>query len=396
MAASEGPIHYVLRRFPKLTETFVIDEVLSLEARGERVIVDSLEAPFDEPRHPELGRLRAPIRSVPERPSRREVRLAHLGLMLRRPIAWLRAARRARREGVWPEFRRAGLVARRCRAEGARHVHTHFAYYAADVAGMAASLAGRPFTVTAHANDIWQVNNAPHLERRLSLARGVITPTEYNAAHLRRVVPSVPVHVVPYGVGAAEAAPAPADGPLLCVARLVPKKGIDTLIDAVSLLAPAHPRLRLELVGEGYLDHELRALAGRLGVEGRVDFRGPQPPEVVGRAFERCSVFALACRIAPDGDRDGLPVVLLEALARGLPVVTTDVVGIPEWIDDRRTGLVVPPERPDALAQAIAELLADRALAGRLGEAGRRLARERLSREAATAAMRRLFGQGGR
>jgi len=259
------------------------------------------------------------------------------------------------------------------------------------VGGLAATLAGRPFTVTAHANDIWQVSNAPHLARRLSAAVSVVTPTEYNARHLRGVAPGVAVHVLPYGVSTAEPVRAPADGPVLCVARLVPKKGIDTLIEAFSRLVRAHPGLRLELIGDGHLEPELRALAARLGVEERIDFRGARPPDAVSEAYERCSVFALPCRIAPDSDRDGLPVVLLEALARALPVVTTDVIGIPELVEDRRTGLLVPPERPDALASAIEDLLADRSLAGRLGAAGRQLVCARMAEDARVAELRRVF-----
>ena len=385
-------IHYVSKRFPKLTETFVVEEVLGLEAAGERVIIDSLEPPLDEPRSPGTARLRAKIRYVPEDPSRWQSFAAHAPLALRRPRTWLRLRRRAKADGTWEEFRRAGLVARRTMAQRARHVHTHFAYYCADVGGMAAALAGRPFTVTAHANDIWQDRNAPHLARRLSRAAGIVTPTEYNARHLREVVPDVPVNVVPNSVTEAEQFRAPADGPLLCVGRLVPKKGIDTVIAAFAELAPTWPELRLELIGEGHIEDELRELAASLGVEGKVAFLGPQPPDAVRDAYRRCSLIALACRITPDGDRDGLPIVLLEALAHGLPVVTTDAVGISEVVKHRQTGLLVPPDDPAALAAGIAELLSDRALADELGAAGRRFVRDRLSWDAKIESLRDVFG----
>jgi glycosyltransferase involved in cell wall biosynthesis len=256
---------------------------------------------------------------------------------------------------------------------------------------MAAALAAKPFTLTAHANDIWGEQNAPHLKRRLSLASAAVTPTEYNARRLKSIAPRVPVHVVPSAVGDAEPAPAPANGPVLCIARLVPKKGVDTLIRALGQLTGSHPELRLEVIGDGHLEDELRALAAELGLAGRVDLRGPQPPDVIRDAYNRCSVFALASRIAPDGDRDGLPVVLLEALARGLPVVTTDVVGISELISDRANGLLVPPDDPVKLAEAIAELLSDRPLAARLGAAGRSFVRARHSPEARIQVLRRIL-----
>jgi glycosyltransferase involved in cell wall biosynthesis len=385
------PIHYVLKRFPKLTESFVVDEVLALEAAGHTVLIDSLEPPLDEPRHPGLSILRAHVRYVPEQPERRQSWRAQAACAFRRPVTWARAARSARRTQTVAEFRRSALIARRCSRARACVIQTHFAYYAADVAAVAARLAGRRFAITAHANDIWQVANAPHLERRLSRADAVVTATEYNARHLRAVAGETPVHVVPYAVESADPAPAPADGPILCVARLVPKKGVDTLIRAFALLAGERVGLRLELIGEGHVEDELRALAAELGVEERVAFRGPQPQGVVYDAYARCSLVALACRVADDGDRDGLPVVLHEALARGLPVVTTSVVGIPELVRDRTNGLIVPPDDPDALAGAIRTLLDDRELARRLGAEGRRFVRQTRSHAARVEALRRVL-----
>jgi len=390
MSRGSGPIHYVSRRFPKLTETFVVEEVLGLEAAGERVVIDSLEPPLDEPRHPGLEQLKAHIRYIPKHPSAWSVRRAHLPLALRRPRTWLRLARHAKATDTWSEFRRAGIVARRTVKERARHVHTHFAYYCADVGGMAAALSGRTFTLTAHANDIWQEHSAPHLPRRLAYADGVATSTEYNARHIQTLVPHTPVRAVRCAVARAEVAPAPPDGPILCIARLVPKKAVDLLIEALPLLPPQHAGLRLELIGEGPLEDELRALAARVGVQDRVDFRGAQPPDVVADAYQRCSVFCLPCRVAADGDRDSLRVVLLEALARGLPVVTTDAIE-PEVVLDGITGRVVASESPQALADAIAELVSNRDLARRLGEEGRRRVREEITRDAATVAMRNLF-----
>jgi glycosyltransferase involved in cell wall biosynthesis len=255
---------------------------------------------------------------------------------------------------------------------------------------MAAALAGRPFTLTVHANDIWQADSAPHLERRLSFARGVATTTDYNARHVQSLVPETPVRAVRCAIAPADPVRAPADGPILCVARLVQKKGIDLLIRALPLLPAKQGGLRLELIGEGQLEDELRALAADLGVDGRVDFRGAQPPSAVAEAYERCSVFCLPCRVAADGDRDSLRVSLLEALARGLPVITTDAIE-PELVQDGSTGRVVAAESPPALAAAIAELLDDRELAERLGSEGRRQVRAHATREAATAGIQELF-----
>jgi glycosyltransferase involved in cell wall biosynthesis len=238
---------------------------------------------------------------------------------------------------------------------------------------------------------MWHEANAPDLARRISGAQAVVTATEYNARHLRALSAGTPIYVVRYAIEPQEPAPVPTDGPILCVARFVAKKAVDLLIKALPLLPEAHAGVRLELIGEGPLEEELRGLAARLGVDSRVDFLGAQPPEVVAEAYERCSLFVLPCRVAPDGDRDSLRVVLLEALARGVPVVTTDAIE-PEIVFDESTGRVVPAESPEALAQAIADLLEQPEHARRLAMQGRELVRAEATRDAATTALQRIFG----
>jgi colanic acid/amylovoran biosynthesis glycosyltransferase len=264
------------------------------------------------------------------------------------------AAFRAGRSGRRPGTSRAGDEPSRA----LRHRH-------------AAALAGIPFTVTAHAKDIYTDENAARLGERVAAAATVVTVSEHNRTHLSSVLPTSRVVVVRNGVPFAAAAMPRSDGPILCVARLVEKKGIDLLLEAVAALAPDRPGLRLEIIGGGPLDGGLQALAQRLGIGERVDFRGPQSPVEVESAYERCAMVVLPCRIGTDGDRDGLPTVLAEALARGLPVVTTDVVGIGELVEHRKTGLLVPPEDPTTLASAIAELLDNPTLGRLLGAAGR-------------------------
>lgn len=364
---------YVLKRYPRLSETFIVREILELEARGVELGIDALLPAEDGPRHPAVDAVRARVRYLPRRPRlrQRDVLAAHLQLMLRRPGPWLTEAARARRLGTWRRFLQAGLVARRARNEGVDSLHAHFATASAEVAGHAAALAGIPFTVTAHAKDVFTDTNASLLAGRVGSAGAVVTVSEHNGVHLSGVLPQTPIRIVRNGVPPAPAFGHRADGPILCVARLVEKKGIDLLLRAVGALAPSRPALHLEVIGGGPLAQELQDLAQRLGLMDRVDFLGPQSPVEVETAYGRCAMVVLPCRIGPDGDRDGLPTVLAEALAHGLPVVTTDVVGIGELVEDRETGLLVPPEDSVALAVAIAELLDDASLGARLGARGR-------------------------
>jgi colanic acid/amylovoran biosynthesis glycosyltransferase len=206
----------------------------------------------------------------------------------------------------------------------------------------------------------------------------------------------VPVHHIPNGVPPAPAGRAARGGPLLFVGRLVAKKGVDVLIDARALLQSELPELDVEIVGGGPLAEELEGRARRSGVSDRIHFLGPQPADVVDAAFRRASLVVLPSRIDEHGDRDGMPTVLVEALARGVPVVATDIVGIPEVVRDGETGLLVPPDDPPALAAAIARLVRDPELARELAAAGRALVAERFDPSRSAQLLRALFEGAGR
>jgi glycosyltransferase involved in cell wall biosynthesis len=273
-----------------------------------------------------------------------------------------------------------------------RHIHAHFLTAAAEVVQDASILTGIPVSVTAHAKDIFQADNAPLVRARADGTSAVVTVSEYNARYLRGVLGNgLGIHYVPNGVEVAPTWADRPDGPVLCVARLVPKKGVDVLIDATALLASRIPSLQVEIIGDGPIGDSLRKRAEALGVLGRVRFKGPQPWDRVEAAFRRCSMVVLACRIAEDGDRDGMPTVLTEAMARGLPVVSTTVAGIHELVRHGETGLLVRPDDPAALAEAIEILRRDRGLARRLGRAGRELVAERFDPERSAGLLQRLF-----
>ena len=385
-----APVVYVLKRFPRLSETFVLRELLELEARGERILIEALLPPEDGPRHPELAELRATVRYLPRRPRLRHpsIALTHARLAARRPRTWVRIALRARRAGTWRRFLQAGLVAERTRREGARHIHAHFATAATEVGRDAGALAGVDVTVTAHAKDIFQHDNAALLRARLAGVAAVATVSEFNADHLRRMLPGTEVRHIPNGIPPAAAAPVPTGGPVLCVARLVPKKGVDMLIEAAARL----PDARVEIIGDGPRRDDLAALARERGVADRVRFAGSLPSSEVEQAFERCSMFVLPCRVAPDGDRDGMPTSMLEAMARAVPVISTDVVGVREVVIHEQTGLLVPPDDSSLLAEAIARLAHEPAFAQALGERGRALVTERFDPRRSGRLLQELFG----
>ncbi len=260
------------------------------------------------------------------------------------------------------------------------HLHAHFLHTPASVTRYAAMMRGLPWSVSAHAKDIW---TTPEWEKREKLAScaWATTCTRANAEHLRALVddPSR-IDLVYHGIDAKRFPPpdaktiaAPGDAPtvvILSVGRAVEKKGYDDLLPALARL-PAALDWRFEHVGGGPELQGLAEEARALGIAERVTWLGAlTQPDVLAR-YRAADVFVLSSRVAGDGDRDGLPNVLMEAQSQGLPCVATDVSGIPELIEDGVTGLLVPPRDRDALAHALTRLVGDPGLRARLGAAGR-------------------------
>lgn len=348
-------ILYVLRYFPTLTETFVHDEVRRLREAGVDVRIAALDARGD----PHVEAPPAPV--------------------LRQPHGWgwLRALPALAVE--W--LRRPALVGRRtlwlaAQARRAERVHVHFAGEAAAWTRDACARAGVPYGATVHAVDLFKPH--PRLGDVLRDAAAVVTVSEWNRRELRERY-GVEARVVRCGVDpGAFARGEPADPPVvLAVGRDVPKKGLDTLVAAAGRLGRRAT---------------VRVVSDRPPAPG-VEVTGLLPRAGVRAELARASVFALPCRRAPDGDMDGIPVALIEAMAAGLPVVTTPVSGIPELVDEE-VGWLVPPDDPDALAAALRAALDDPAEAARRGRAGRARAIARgFTGEAATCAMVEVLGR---
>jgi colanic acid/amylovoran biosynthesis glycosyltransferase len=302
---------------------------------------------------------------------------AHVRVALRRPRTWWRLARAARADQESRRrFLQAGLTADRVRRDRFDHLHAHFATAAAVVARDAAALSGRTFSVTAHAKDIFHETYAASMPERVAGAAAVVTVSGHNVEHLRGLLGPTPVAHVANGVVRPAAVSGPkSGGPVLCVARLVAKKGVDVLLDAVDLLAGELDTLRVEIIGDGPLAQELHERHPHLA--DRVRFLGAVASPEVEAAYSRCSMFVLPCRIAGDGDRDGMPTVIVEAMARAVPVISTDVVGIGEAVIDGQTGMLVQPDDPDAVAAAIAKLWHNPGLGEVLGANGRALVADR-------------------
>ncbi len=380
---------YVVKRFPKVSETFVLQEVEELIRQGDDVTVCSLRRPHPgEPRHPGTAELGQRTVYVPEGWAR-GLRLAGWALLVlvMRPlrawpalamcIAWTvrdRSFQHVKRfaEAAWL----LGRVPRR-----PDHLHAHFAHGATTVALVLGRLTRTPFSFTGHARDIFQLVPPELLGAKLAEARFGVAVSEHGREHMQRAAHPADRHkvlVVRNGVDRIRFAPRRADPPgdpvVLSVARLVSKKGIDSLVEAAAILAMRGTSFRLELVGDGPMRAELEHRAKELGLDGLVAFRGSLGHLEVRAAYEAATVFALPCRRTARGDQDGLPVAIVEAMSVGVPVVTTPVAGIPEVVRDGHTGLLVPPHDPVALADTLERVLGDPGLRARLAIAAREVA----------------------
>jgi glycosyltransferase involved in cell wall biosynthesis len=428
-----GTVAYVLKGFPRLSEIFIASEILRMEMNGVPIRLLVIKAGDEEVHHPVVDQIRAAAEYLPQTgsvsgtPLWRWLRvnlprfLPSLRRTLRRrPFGVLRATAAAAAQAVrarasflsWPrkvylkELLQATAVAD-CLLEGpgARHLHAHFCHGATTVTWFASLITGVPFSFTAHAKDIYceSLNPAGLLARKIRAARMVVTCTEANRAYLATLAGGTPIHRIYHGLNTDftrvlddhRDVPRRDGGPnlrILAVGRLVAKKGLDVLVDACAILARRGVPLRLDIVGEhGNQASDLAARVSRHGLFDAVTIRAPMTQAALVEEYRKANVFCLPCRIAGDGDRDGIPNVLMEAMACGLPVVTTPVSGIPELLEHGINGLLVPPDDAAATAAALLRLHDDAPLAARLAAAARTQVRARFCGDRMATELAELF-----
>ncbi len=374
-----GTVTFILKGYPRLSETFIAQEIKALEERGLAIEIVSLRHPTDPYSHPIHGQIKAPVTYLPEYLWRQPLRLWR-GWRASRRMAGYAAARR-----VWLKDLARDRSANRIRRFGQAlvlaaeigpevvHLHAHFLHTPASVARYAGLITGLPWSCSAHAKDIW---TSPQWEKAEKLADcdWMVTCTAANRDHLAGLAPPGRVELAYHGLDL-ERFPRVEkprhDGPviILSVGRAVEKKGYDDLLTALAAL-PGDLDWRFIHIGGGPLCGNLQSQARAAGLDGRIEWLGARAFDVVIDHYRAADLFVLPCRIAADGDRDGLPNVLMEAMSCGLAVLSTRVSGIPELIDDGVNGRLTPPGDAPALCAALGELIADRNLRHRLGAAG--------------------------
>ena len=424
-SAERRCVAYVMNGFPRLSETFIANEIYLLEQMGLRLRLFSVKREDEPTVHPVVRAIRAPLDYLPKASSLSGASLAawlagnlprfaraQWAVARRHPLRYLatlgsalgmswryRRSPLALRKVFIKEFLQAAHIAADVLRDGSvAHLHGHFCHGVATITWFASRLTGIPFSFTAHAKDIYQADLNPGdlLERKLAAARFVATCTGANATVLKaRHADAQVVHTIYHGLDTEFFRPDPKPGALplvLSVGRFVEKKGFQHLVDACALLKQDGVRFGCVIVGErGSAYDALCAQIAARGLQDHVQLRNAVAQDELREIYRLARLFALPCQVMEDGDRDGIPNVLAEAMAMGLPVVSTPISGIPELIDDGEHGLLVPPRDPRALADALYRVLVDPALHQRLARAGRRRICERFDSRRTTLALRDLF-----
>ncbi len=402
----------ILKGYPRLSETFIAQEIHALENAGVDIVIYSLRHPTDAEVHPIHKEIRAKVHYLPEYLSRHPIRVMSaficalfdrrfykvVGLFLK-DLARDFSPNRVRR------FGQALVLAKEIDPDR-EWLYVHFLHTPASVARYASHLTDMPWSCSAHAKDIW-TSPQWEIKEKLSELQWLVTCTKSNADYLRGLInptksnpserPGEKVCLLYHGLDLSRF-PAPkrhsnanADDRnnvdknnivrLISVGRAVNKKGYDVLLKALSEL-PETLCWNFIHIGGGPLLERLKQQAAALEIEHKINWLGAKRFEQVLVQYQQADVFILASRIDSDGDRDGLPNVLMEAMSQALPCIGTNISGIPEIIEDQVNGILVPPEDTSALAQAIIRLIQSPELRIKLGKQGRQTVRNTFSLDA--------------
>lgn len=371
---------YILKGYPRISETFISNEILLLEQLGFRMRLFPMRHPRENFCHDSVKQIQAQVDYLPtelllEFP---RLLLPNIFLAIKRPALFKHslglAHKRYRRTAKLATFKhllQAGYLTNHhlLKDNTLTHLHGHFAHSPTSVTMFAALLSGRSFSFTAHAKDIY-TSNPEQLREKIRLARFVVTCTDYNRKYLEHIADGLntPIHCIYHGIDLklfspetdhTECAP---PYRLLTVARMTEKKGLPTLYKALQILKNRNCQFQHTLIGDGDDREKILKLIAELGLGDCCHCLGTRTHKEVLKQFEESDLFVLACEIAKNGDRDGIPNVLVESLAMGVPGLSTTVSAIPEILLHNKSGITVPPSDPETMACQIREILENRGL----------------------------------
>lgn len=388
-------IGYVVKRYPRYSETFIVNEILAHEQAGLQLDIFALRPPSDTHFQPAIARVKAPVTYLADKGKMGEFwsTLQKACKLIPDCQALIPVEENVDSGMIYQALQLAIEIKKR----GILHLHAHFGTIATAVARVAAKLTGITYSFTAHAKDIFHESVSEEgFKLLLRDAAATITVSDYNVAYLQdtyekdahrvtRIYNGLELDRFPFEL------PTARPPRIVAVGRLVEKKGFDVLIDACSLLVQRGISFDCQIIGGGDLEESLRAQISDLDVNHYVSLTGPRPQSEIVALLQQASVFAAPCVIGNDGNRDGLPTVLLESMALGTPCISTDVTGIPEILLDHETGLLISQNDAKALADAIERLLNNDDLRIKLARNARRLIEQQFDIHNNAVKIRELF-----
>ena len=384
----------VLKGYPRISETFISNEILLLESIGFSIHIISMREPRESFAHAGVGKIKAEVQYLPSTILDHLLPLGYHNLMLalKRPKIYFKALKtaaarwwRTKTSATLKHLLQAGYLVHHCLpGKHIIHFQAHFAHSPTSVAMFSSILSGIPFSFFAHAKDIY-TSDRRQLKEKMDMAKFVVTCTRYNQKYLKELAGdgNTPIFCVYHGINldyfSPRAKPDACTPPykILTVARMIEKKGLDIVYQALAILRDKGIRFKHALIGEGADNHKVVLLIKTLGLESVTELAGTLAHESVIEYYAEADLFVLGCKVAADGDRDGIPNVMAESMAMNVPVVATDVSGIPEFLEDQVTGKMVAQNDPSALADAMELLLTDEALRKQvIPEARKRIVRD--------------------
>jgi len=386
---------YLFERFPSFTQTFCYREVMEMRRQGAGAPVYSIRRPDSIPVDCPAA-LAAEVRYLPE-PALLGREMKTIRMLGRYPLSVVLQIRTWGKRKAKARLLEAAWLGPKLRAAGVRHVHAHFAGIAAQTAWWMKRFYGISFSFTGHANDMFCETGLPvTLDDLVREAAFVVAVSDFSRDWLCGRAPAHErkIHRIYNGMDIASLSPAAA-GPgrprIISVGRYIEKKGFADLIDACAILRGRNLDFECEIIGGGPLEDSLRARVVELGLQDCVIHAGPRPQEEVRQKLSSATLFVLACATEADGGMDTLPTVIVEAMAAGLPVISTHLAAVPEMVVHGETGFLVGERQPEQLAEAMSKILLDSNLGRQLGKAGKALAVERFASEPTVASLRALL-----
>ncbi len=385
-------IGYVVKMFPRISETFILNEILELERQGAEVTIFSLKKPNEGKFHPQIGELKAHIHYLEDFDVKKwsgwisnewdclEKYNSNIWNLINEA---LRTKDTSRIENIW----RSAWITSKVESLGIERLHAHFASLPSTIAYLSHRICGIPFSFTAHAKDIFVYDMDEHyLREKLQYASFIVTVTNFNKNYLFEQAPEINmdrIKVLYNGVNLNSLQPVPVSKrktkTILGVGRLVEKKGFDDLLKALKILKEKKIDFECVIAGSGPEQEDLLALQEELQLQDDVQFIGAKTSDEVISLMNEATLFCLPCIIAKDNNIDALPTVLLEALAVGLPSISTRISGIPEIIKHEHNGLLVEEKKPVQLAEMLERLLLSEELREEYAKKGRVFAENNFS-----------------